>query len=253
LLLPDEMGVISPDAVDLVLDKSADYDALLVGPGLTSEKEAVEFVHTLFHIKSVGQRGQLGFVKYGHGEEASPTLPPLIVDADGLNALAQVEQWWLSLTPGTVLTPHPGEMARLTNTKASDIQLDRTTAVLRFVERHKCCLILKGARTMISMSPDRIYINTTGGPALSSGGSGDVLTGIISGLLARGMPVMEAATAGVYIHGMAADLMAEEMGDVGVIAGDLPDAIPRLIKSLKSGEWPLKKKQPVVDYRGFIG
>jgi len=233
LLLPDEMGVISPDAVDLVLDKSADYDALLVGPGLTSEKEAVEFVHTLFHIKSVGQRGQLGFVKYGHGEDASPTLPPLIVDADGLNALAQVEQWWLSLPPGTVLTPHPGEMARLLRCSVGDVQDDRLKIAREAAMTWRHVVILKGAHTVVAAPTGSLAVSPFANPALATAGTGDVLAGCLVGLAAQNLSAWDAAIAGVYLHGLSGELVSRDVGVAGGVAGDLLDRLPQAMKLLR--------------------
>jgi ADP-dependent NAD(P)H-hydrate dehydratase / NAD(P)H-hydrate epimerase len=176
---------------------------------------------------------------------------PMVIDADGLNALAEEPGILEKLDAGKILTPHPGEMGRLTGIKGSDIQLDRTGTAARFAETYKCCLVLKGARTLIAGSADRTYVNPTGSPALSSGGSGDVLTGIISGLLTRGMPVIRAATAGVYLHGLAGDLLAEKMGKTGVLAGDIPDVIPGLMESLRRGEWPLKKTPPLISMQQY--
>ncbi|MBN1624914.1 MAG: NAD(P)H-hydrate dehydratase [Deltaproteobacteria bacterium] len=224
-------GTLSIKARDEILRLIKGKSAIAIGPGLSTNPETAALVRDIVTECDL----------------------PMVIDADGLNALAEETAILERLDSRKILTPHPGEMSRLTDTKTSDIQLDRIGVAAGFVERYKCCLVLKGARTIISGSPDRLYINPTGGPALSSGGSGDVLTGIISGLLSRGMPAIESATAGVYIHGMAGDLLAEEMGESGVIAGDLPDVIPCLIQSLKNGEWPLKKKKPVVEYRGLMG
>jgi len=217
-------GTLSLKAKDEIWRLMKGKTAVAMGPGLSTNPETTALVR----------------------EIAVGCDLPMVIDADGLNALAEEPGILEKLDGARILTPHPGEMARLTGLKGPDIQLDRTGTAARFAERYTCCLVLKGARTLIAGSADGICVNTTGSPALSSGGSGDVLTGIISGLLARGMPVIKAASAGVYLHGLAGDLLSEKMGDAGVLAGDIPDVIPGLMESLRRGEWPLKKTQPLI-------
>ena len=122
---------------------------------------------------------------------------------------------------------------------SADIQSDRMGTSSRFVEAHGCYLVLKGARTLIAGPQGDTYINPTGNPALSAGGTGDVLTGLIGGFLARGWPLAKAAGAGVYLHGLAADLLGEEMGPSGILAGELLGVLPRIMFSLSQGKWPL--------------
>jgi len=173
---------------------------------------------------------------------------PMVIDADGLNALAS-ESGVLGNGPGiAVLTPHPGEMARLAGIPNSQVQSDRIGVAQAFAQKHGCCLVLKGARTVIAAPDGKISINPTGNPALSSGGSGDVLTGLIGGFLARGWPPVRAACAGVYLHGLAADRLSEQMGPFGVLAGELLQVIPGLARSLARGEWPLKQPPMEKDF-----
>ena len=143
-----------------------------------------------------------------------------------------------------ILTPHPGEMGRLTGLKSADIQQDRIGTTSHFVKQHGCYLVLKGARTLIGEPNGEIHLNPTGNPALSSGGSGDVLTGLIGGFLARGWPMVKAALGGVYLHGLAADFLAEDMGQSGILAGELLTVLPELMASLARGEWPLESVPP---------
>ena len=223
-------GSLSLKAKAEILGLLHGKSAVALGPGLSTSPETTALVREIVEICDL----------------------PMIIDADGLNALAEVPGMLEKLDGRKILTPHPGEMGRLMGIKGNDIQLDRIGVVKRFVERYKCGIVLKGARTLMAESPDRIYINPTGNPALSSGGSGDVLTGIISGLLARGFPVIKASIAGVYLHGLAGDLLAEEMGEAGVIAGDLLNVLPRLMESLKNGGWPLKKTRHIFNYVGLL-
>lgn len=217
-------GTLSAKAKDGILRLMKGKTAVAMGPGLSTNPETTALVREIAAVCDL----------------------PMVIDADGLNALAEDPGILERLDGAKILTPHPGEMARLTGAKGADVQLDRTGTAAGFAERYKCCLVLKGARTLISVPAGRICVNPTGCPALSSGGSGDVLTGIISGLLARGLPASGAAMAGVYIHGLAGELLAEKMGESGVLAGDIPDVIPGLMESLKRGEWPLKRTPALI-------
>ena len=166
---------------------------------------------------------------------------PMVIDADGLNALSSDPGVLAECRGRAVLTPHPGEMARLAGISNSEVQADRIGTAEAFARKHGCCLVLKGARTVIAEPEGLIHINPTGNPALASGGSGDVLTGLIGGFLARGWLTAGAALAGVYLHGLAADRLAEERGPSGILAGELLDVIPELAFSLATGEWPLQQ------------
>jgi ADP-dependent NAD(P)H-hydrate dehydratase / NAD(P)H-hydrate epimerase len=166
---------------------------------------------------------------------------PVVIDADGLNALSADLGVLAKCRGRAILTPHPGEMARLTGIRNSDVQADRIGVAEAFVQKHGCCLVLKGARTVVAEPEGQIHINPTGNPALSSGGSGDVLTGLIAGFLARGWALSKAAAAGVYLHGLAADRLSEDMGRSGILAGELLDVIPGLASSLARAEWPLRQ------------
>jgi hydroxyethylthiazole kinase-like uncharacterized protein yjeF len=173
---------------------------------------------------------------------------PIVIDADGLNALSSHLEVLAKCRGRAVLTPHPGEMARLVSIRNSEVQADRIGTAEAFAEKHGCCLVLKGARTVIADPEGKLQINPTGNPALSSGGSGDVLTGLIGGFLARGWPSAKAATAGVYLHGLAADRLSEDMGQSGILAGELLGVIPGLASSLAEGEWPLKQPPMEKDF-----
>ena len=233
LLLPHEMGVVSPDAVDLVLEKSADYDVLLIGPGLTSEKEAVEFVHTLFKLRPAVQRGHIGFVKHSTQVEPPPRFPPLIVDADGLNALAQADDWWKRLPPGAVLTPHPGEMARLLGCSVADVQADRLKAARDAAMGWGHVVILKGAHTIIAAPSGALAVSPFANPALATAGTGDVLAGCLAGLMAQRLAAWEAALAGVFLHGLSGELVSSEVGVAGGVAGDVVNYLPKAMRYLR--------------------
>ena len=144
---------------------------------------------------------------------------PLLIDADGLNILSQHPDWFELLPEGTILTPHPKEFDRLAGESADSYE--RHLKQREFASRYKVVVVLKGAHTGIASPDGRYWFNTTGNPGMATGGSGDVLTGIITGLLAQGVPSLEAALAGVYLHGLAGDLAVEASSEEALIAGDM--------------------------------
>ncbi len=236
LLLPHDLGVIASAAVPVLRDHMEGYDALLLGPGLTQEKESVSFVHALLGSGQAERKGHIGFVSSVASEQAKGAeLPPLVVDADGLNALATADRWWRMLPPGTILTPHPGEMARLMGdgTSTSDIQADREGLVRRMAARWKTVVVLKGAFTVVADPGGRAFVLPFANPALATAGSGDVLAGAIVGLRAQGMDALEAAVAGAYLHGLAGEMARADLGDMGVVAGDLPARLPQALRAVR--------------------
>ena len=137
----------------------------------------------------------------------------------------------------TVLTPHPGEMARLTGKTIAEIQSNRVAVALDFARKYGVTLVLKGFRTLVASPDGQLWVNPTGNPGMATGGTGDVLTGLTAGLLAQfpSHPVGEVATAAVYLHGLAGDLAAEEFGQQSMLAGDLLEKIPGAFKLLAKG------------------
>ena len=192
---------------------------LAIGPGLSQHPESVNLIQSLVR----------------------ETDHPTVIDADGLNALAEgqkdrspscskVKDLLSSLPSQTILTPHPGEMARLTGLSVPDIERDRIGVAQEFAQEHGVTLILKGVPTVIAFDTGEVWINSTGNPAMATGGMGDVLTGLIAGLMAQGVPISEAGVLGVYLHGLAGDISAEVIGMHGLIAGDVLEAIPDAIE-----------------------
>jgi NAD(P)H-hydrate epimerase len=236
LLLPHDMGVIAPGAVKVVREKLEEYDALLLGPGLTREKETVAFVRALLGLERVERRGHIGFVSSAAAEESElPDLPPLVVDADGLNALATANGWWAALPSGTILTPHPGEMARLMGGEVStkEIQADREGLAMRMATEWNAIVVLKGAFTVVAAPGEQAMVIPFANPALATAGSGDVLAGAIAGLRAQGMDAFQAAVAGAFLHGLAGELARAELGEMGVVAGDLPSRLPLALQRIR--------------------
>ncbi len=155
---------------------------------------------------------------------------PLILDADGLNCIADDPDVLRARTAPTVLTPHPGEMSRLCARPLADLQADRLTAARALARRTGACVVLKGARTVIAAADDRACINATGNPGMASGGMGDVLAGVIGALCAQGLAAFDAAALGAFVHGSAADGAARTRGgEIGINASDVIDGLPRAI------------------------
>lgn len=219
-------GSLSLAAEESILELMEGKTALAIGPGLSTDDETAALVR---HI--IGKNRL-----------------PVVIDADGLNAMAPGLEGLKESGVNTVLTPHPGEMGRLAGMKSSDVQAKRVDTAARFVDVHGCHLVLKGARTLIAEPGGEIHVNPTGNPVLASGGTGDVLTGLIGGFLARGWPMIQALLAGVYLHGLAGDLLAEEAGQSGIMAGELLDVLPEIISELCREEWPLESLPPHADF-----
>ncbi len=235
LLLPHDLGVIATGAVPVLQQKMGEYDALLLGPGLTQEGETVSFVQRFLGLERAERKGHIGFVTSAVSEDTKQQeLPPLVVDADGLNALAPAKEWWRHLPPETILTPHPGEMARLMGegSTVKEIQADREGTAQRMAAEWGAVVVLKGAFTVVAGPEGGVMVLPFANPALATAGTGDVLAGAIAGLRAQGMAAFEAAVVGAYLHGLAGELARDELGDRGVVAGDLPPRIPLVLKLL---------------------
>ena len=163
-------------------------------------------------------------------------MPFLVLDADALNTLSQIPQWWRQLTGNAILTPHPGEMARLAGVSIDEVQSDRVGIASRLaLEWHKT-VVLKGAYTVIAASDGQVKISPVANPGLASAGTGDVLTGAIAGMVAQGLSLFDAAACGVNLHGEAGEAVKAELGDAGMIATDLLPVLPLVIKRLKTGD-----------------
>ena len=205
--------ILTVDNLEIILAAAQGKKAVVLGPGLGTDPETVELVQHLY--KQI-------------------TLP-LVVDADGLNCLAETQ---LPSHPATrILTPHPGEMARLLSQSTKEIQTDRIGRAHDFASEHQVSLVLKGAATVIADPDGSIAVNPTGNAGMGAGGTGDVLAGVIGGLLAQGLPTWQAACLGVHIHGLAGDRLAARLGiELGYLAGELADEIPAVLQKLTSKE-----------------
>ena len=157
---------------------------------------------------------------------------PLVIDADGLNALQGHAKIFLSCRGRAILTPHAGEFSKLFKTRLSDDQEDRTKKAVYFSKKYRLVIVLKGHRTIVASPEGRVYVNTTGNPGMASGGTGDVLTGIIAALLGQGFSGWDAARFGVFAHGKAGDLAAKKIGQVEMTASDLTGFLPQVYRKI---------------------
>jgi hydroxyethylthiazole kinase-like uncharacterized protein yjeF len=161
---------------------------------------------------------------------------PWVIDADGLNTLAlEMDRLRHAKIP-PVLTPHPGEMARLTGKSSAAVNADRVGIARAFALEHHCHVVLKGARSVIATAEGKVFINPTGNPGMASGGMGDVLAGMLSALLGQGFSPEDAMKFGVYLHGFVGDTVAAEKGEIGLIASDIIEGLPAGIRGLGSAE-----------------
>ena len=208
-------GALDTNALNELEEELRQADAVLLGPGLGGKDTTVKLVEALL----------------------SRIDRPCIVDADGLNAIAQLNLLKLKKAENFVFTPHPKELERLTGMPVAKIQADRIGAAQSAVDRFGCTIVLKGAHTVVSTPNDGTYIIPTGNSGMATPGSGDVLSGIIAALLAGGLRPPQAAVAGAYIHGAAGDLAADKLGEDGMVAHDIMDAVPLVIAEIKDGDF----------------
>jgi NAD(P)H-hydrate epimerase len=233
--LPHAEGAIAPEAARLLFSKLDGIDAMLIGPGLSQAAPTVAFLKEFLSGKAGLPQRAVGFRQpetETPSPDQSPSIPPLIVDADALNILAGLEKWWQLLPPGCILTPHPGEMARLMGSTIQDVQSRRLEIARETANRWQQVVLLKGAHTVVAAPDGRMKVLPFANPALAKAGSGDVLAGLIVGLRAQGLGAFEAAVAGAYLHGLAGELARENLGVTGVIAGDLVGYLPLALREV---------------------
>lgn len=233
-----DWGAIGPVAIDELAEDLPRYQALLIGPGLGQAEATRQLVLRLFGLDQVRSRARVGFVAVGetiaHLPQKTVELPPTVIDADGLNLLASASGWFERLSPERcVLTPHPGEMRRLLG--VTELPPDAVATAAEAAQRWRQTVVLKGATTVIAAPDGRTLIHDGANPALATAGSGDVLAGIIAGLMAQGCAPFAAAALGVYLHGVAGAKARAAMGDAGVVAGDLLPFVPQAIRELRAG------------------
>lgn len=234
VLLPDEGGAIAENAAEIVQENLKRVTAMLIGPGIGVEDTTGRFIAGLLLRPPTtgGKLGLIGQQKKGNKNAENP-LPPIVIDADGLKLLAQIESWPKLLPAPAVLTPHPGEMAILSGESKETIQENRIEMAERYSREWGHVVVLKGALTLIASPDGRIAVIPVATPALARAGTGDVLSGMIAGLMAQGLEAYQAAYAGAWLHAHAGLSSAERLGTtISVLAGDLLDDIPSVLGRL---------------------
>ncbi|WP_339729554.1 NAD(P)H-hydrate dehydratase [uncultured Gimesia sp.] len=199
----DQQSLLTPESESQLFHQIPSFDAIAIGPGCGQQEWFRKLTLKLY----------------------TELQQPLIVDADALNALASLDKPLPTAAGPRILTPHPGEFSRLINKPIQEIEEQREALAMTFAKQQGLILILKGAHTIIT-DGTRLAVNTTGNSGMATGGSGDVLTGILTALIGQGMEAFEAAQLATYVHGFAGDLAAQELSEISMIASDLPEFLP---------------------------
>jgi NAD(P)H-hydrate epimerase len=208
-LADDADGRIAASAFETLTKLMEAHDVLAIGPGLDRSADLSALLAKL----------------------AGTVSKPMAIDADGLNAfVGQIEKLRAGNVP-RIITPHPGEFARLAGVDVKAVQANRRDLAVEFAARQNVIVVLKGHGTIVT-DGKRVYQNTTGNPGMATGGTGDVLTGIIAALVGQHLPPFEAAQLGVFVHGLAGDLARDQIGEVSLIASDLLDFLPPALRSV---------------------
>lgn len=201
---------LSPLAEEEILEMCKSVDAVALGPGLSINPQTQRLIKKIVLKLNA----------------------PMVIDADGLNALSGDSSVLGKIKPPCVITPHPGEMSRLAGVKVEEVQSRREEFAKKFAKKFSVIVALKGAGTVVVNPKEEVYINNTGNPGMATAGSGDVLTGIIAGFIAQKIEIFSATKAAVFIHGLAGDIAAKEKGEISLIARDILGKIPEAIKQV---------------------
>jgi NAD(P)H-hydrate epimerase len=210
----NDRRTLSLEAAGVIIELTVEFDVLALGPGLSTEGDTPSAVREL--VREVRK--------------------PIVLDADGLNAMVGHTRLLEERSAPLVLTPHPGEMARMIEDDTTRVQSDRVAVAADAAERWGAVVVLKGAGTVIAEPGGSVRINTTGNPGMSTAGMGDVLTGCIASFIAQGVGPFDAASLGAYYHGHAADLVSALDGMIGMTAGDVIRHLPLALRALRGAE-----------------
>jgi len=224
-LAETEAGTISLRALGPVLDSLLERKTLAIGPGISRKSETAEFVRAI--------------VKRGDTSPIVNSVVNMVVDADALNAFEGSAGQLNGRGRTLVITPHPGEMSRLTGLSIAEIQANRLEVARNFAREHELIVVLKGHRTLvagpIAASDGAVWVNPTGNPGMATGGTGDVLTGMVAGLIAQHpQHALEATALAVYLHGLAGDLASECIGENSLVATDLVRFLPEAFAQMRN-------------------
>lgn len=235
IVLPHTDGVFNRDSVPLLRRNLDRVTALLIGPGIGMQDDTRHFIESLLMAAAGSSRNRrpIGFTDTSNIQihDQNNSFPPIVIDADALKLLHEIENWWYQLPKNSVLTPHPGEMAALTRLSIDEIQKARVETACEFAGKWGQVIVLKGAMTVIADPKGKYAIIPIATSALATAGTGDVLAGMIVGFLAQGLSAFSAAKAGAWIHARAGQIAAEKLGsEASVMAGDVADAITDALK-----------------------
>lgn len=209
--LPEtESGSLSEEAYPFIMKFIENIDCIALGPGISKHPSTIKLVRKII----------------------STSHKPIVIDADGINAIADELLVLRKAKAPLLLTPHPGEMSKLLHTSVKSVQTDRWKITRELADKYGITIIFKGFHSVIAGDDKKIYINSSGNPGMASGGMGDVLTGIIAALIAQGYKPLDGARLGAFIHGLAGDLTAKEKGEVGILASDIIEKIPFVLREL---------------------
>jgi NAD(P)H-hydrate epimerase len=202
-------GTIATGALERLGELAKGKSVLAIGPGISRFPETSELVRTLVNQSDV----------------------PIVLDADGLNAFDGRTNEMNGKNRLVVITPHPGEMARLAGCSVADVQKDRLGVARNFAREHELIVVLKGNRTLVVQPNGDAWVNTTGNPGMSTGGTGDILTGMVAGMIAQHRnDALMAVCAAVHLHGLAGDVMRESVGEHSMVATDLLQGLPEAFR-----------------------
>jgi len=216
LPLPESApGVVAIDADEVIKPELANYNAMLIGCGIGRSQPVTELVQSVLF--------------------SSSDMPSLIIDADALNILAEIPQWWQRVGRDAIVTPHPGEMSRLTGSPVQEVQSRRLEVAKEMAASWNKTVVLKGAYTVVAAPDGRAMVNPIANAGLASAGTGDVLAGAIAGIAAQGISLFDAAVTGVFLHSQAGEMVKEELGDTGMVASDLLPVLPGVIGGIRKG------------------
>jgi NAD(P)H-hydrate epimerase len=226
-LLPEtKQGTISLQALGSSLDSLLDRKMVAIGPGISRNSETAEFV------RNIVQRGD---TRRDKSSVNTSLIAGIVVDADALNAFEGAADKLNGRRRTVVITPHPGEMSRLTGLSIAEIQANRLEVARSFAREHELIVVLKGHRTLIAAPDGTVWVNPTGNPGMATGGSGDILTGIVAGLIAQHPEhALEATALAVYLHGLAGDVACESVGENSLVATDLVRFLPEAFKQTRN-------------------
>lgn len=242
LILEDGGGVISEMAVETVAGNLAQIKSIVLGPGISREETTGRFVSALICEGEVHSKGRAGFPGVGQKSVLKAQdleFPPVVLDADALFHLSKISDWHQHLRKALVLTPHPGEMAMLTGMSVEDVQEDRVGTAKKFARLWNQTVVLKGALTVVASPVGRIAVIPIATSGLAKAGTGDVLAGMIGGLLAQGVPSWQAAASAAWLHGQAGMLAVEKMGGPEIVlASDVVSAMAGVYRSIRTTNLP---------------